>query len=104
MDLCFVKDVIGLCASTSTYGCYHCSLKRDDWSTKIKKLGKERNISDISTNGCNVLNRLGGNPDRTSKKFKEVQLENHGHYTFFLLLYKMKYILLSVYNIMNTLF
>ena len=27
----FVKDVIGLCACTSTYGCYHCLLKREEW-------------------------------------------------------------------------
>lgn len=79
-DLCFVKDVIGLCSCISTYGCYHCLLKRDDWSAKSKKVGDDRSFSDISRKGDNILNILGPSPDHNSAKFKKVQLENHGQW------------------------
>ena len=38
-DLCFLKDVIGVCACTSTYGCYHCLLKQEQLSAVNKKEG-----------------------------------------------------------------
>ena len=43
-DLCFVKDVIGQCSCTSLYGCYHCSLKSNEWNSPVKKIGKPKTI------------------------------------------------------------
>ena len=79
-DLCFVKDVLGVCSCTATYGCYHCILPRDKWSLKTKAIGKEREVSKMVEMGIHASNTLGKNPDRNSKLFKDTQLKYYGQW------------------------
>ncbi|XP_047139031.1 uncharacterized protein LOC124814958 [Hydra vulgaris] len=80
-DLGFLKNIIGLCACTSTYGCYHCLLKKDEWSSKIKQSGEKRSIAVMAELGEKVESILGANPDHDSVLFKKTQFENHGQWT-----------------------
>ena len=100
-DLCFVKDVIGLCACTSTYGCYHCLLKREDWLSKNKKIGSERSLSEISKKGENLSNILGPAPDHNTTQFKKIQLANHGQWVKFTLSYTYMFSYLYIYFVMS---
>jgi len=78
-DLCFIKDVIGQCACTSLYGCYHCHQKNTDWKSKTRKKETEyesKTMSELNKNGIKALTTLGKEPDRDSAKFKKFQ---HSH-------------------------
>nr|XP_047142024.1 uncharacterized protein LOC124816524 isoform X2 [Hydra vulgaris] len=77
----FLKNIIGLCSCTSTYGCYHCVLMKDKWSLKIKKSGEKRSIAVMAELGEKVESVLGETPDHNSAQFKKTQLANYGQWT-----------------------
>ena len=79
-DLGFLKNIIGLCACTSTYGCYHCLLEKDKWSLKIKQFGEKRSIAVMAELGEKVESVLGVTPDHNSTLFKKTQLANYGQW------------------------
>ena len=84
-DLCMLKEIIGQCQSTSTYGCYHCKLPKNDWTksqpgaNNWKPLTAEpKNVADLLQAGITALKELGNNPDHQSAEFKAVQLRLYG--------------------------
>jgi len=75
-DLCFVKDVIGACSCTSTFGCYHCKLTKNDWSALKKKVGLPKNVKEMVVKGEQAFTILGNNVDHNSPLFSKTQLKS----------------------------
>lgn len=79
-DLCFIKDIIGQCQSTSTYGCYHCSQPIHKWMSTKKEISEPKEVATMVRIGNDAIKSLDENIDRTSKKFKDLQLANKGQW------------------------
>lgn len=79
-DLSFVKEVLGRCQCTHTYGCFHCQLPIKQWLSVKPKTGTDQSISKMSTLGEKALDVLGECPDKTSPKYKKFTMENYGQW------------------------
>ena len=80
LDLCFVKEVIGQCSSTSTYGCYHCKVKKDDWVSNNRSVGTAKNLLKMKEDGDKAQRVLGEDPNHDSKEFKAFQKAHFGQW------------------------
>ena len=88
-DLCFIKDVIGQCACTGMYGCYHCILKCNEWSNPVRKVGQQKTVASMVKNGEIAMNVLGSNPVRDSSEFKNFQHSHGGQWVIILFIMKI---------------
>ena len=79
-DLSFVKEILGKCSCTQTYGCFHCELKIQDWSSLKKKLGQAQTVLKMKTRGEKAQNELGPYPDKTTSKYKKFIMNNFGQW------------------------
>ena len=79
-DLCFVKDIIGQCQSTSMYGCYHCQLPADKWANKNLPTFTAKNVSEQKRFGEEAKKALGDEPNRSSVAFKNFQQKHYGQW------------------------
>ena len=79
-DLCFVKDIIGQCQSTSMYGCYHCQLPADKWANKNLPTFTAKKVSEQKRFGEEAKKVLGDEPDRSSVAFKNFQQKRYGQW------------------------
>ena len=79
-DLCYVKDIIGHCQCTSTYGCFHCVMPKHEWVDSKRKTAKSKVISTMVKYGVDSLKVLGEDPNRDSKEFKAFQLNHFGQW------------------------
>jgi len=79
-DLCYIKDIIGQCQSTSTYGCFHCKMTSRNWLNTQKNAGDEKVVSSMHQLGLKAVKVIGENPDRLSDKFKQFQRANYGQW------------------------
>lgn len=70
-DLCFIKDVLGVCTCTSTFGCYHCKVPRNKWSMQKKVTGEDRTVAEMCKKGVVAHSVLGFNPNKESALFKK---------------------------------
>ena len=79
-DLCFVKDVIGQCQCTSTYGCFHCKLDINSWTSKEKKVGQKKSILEMNRDGEEAQKVLGIANQRENLLFKKFQQSHFGQW------------------------
>ena len=79
-DLCFVKDIIGQCQSTSMYGCYHCQLPADKWANKTRPTFIVKKVSEMKNYGDEAKKVLGDEPNRSSIAFKNFQQKHYGQW------------------------
>uniref|UniRef100_A0A7M6DRA3 Uncharacterized protein n=1 Tax=Clytia hemisphaerica TaxID=252671 RepID=A0A7M6DRA3_9CNID len=68
-DLSFVKEVLGRCQCTQTFGCFHCELPIKDWSSVKRKLGSPQSIQKMKTRG-----------DNSTSAYKKFTLTNYGQW------------------------
>ena len=79
-DLCFVKEVIGKCSSTSLYGCFYCKKHISKWYSDISNKAERQTMTEILSFGEKALQVLGKNPAHDSKAFTEFQQSHYGQY------------------------
>ena len=79
-DLGMVKEIIGKCSTTGTYGCYQCTKKINEWHSKVYKLAKPQSVKDFKQIGEEAEKVLGKNPNRDTKTFKSFQQNHYGQW------------------------
>ena len=79
-DLSFVKEVIGKCSSTSTYGCFYCKRQIKDWDANKLTEKVHQSLPECVTLGKEALEVLGEHPDHETSKFKTFQQSHFGQY------------------------
>ena len=79
-DLCLVKDVIGQCQCTSIYGCFHCKLDINSWSSKERKIGLKKSVLEMNKNGLEAKKVLGEVNQREHPYFKKFQQSHFGQW------------------------
>ena len=73
------SHVKGQCQCTSTYGCFHCKLKINDWN-KPGLTGALKEVKEMAKLGEEALKVLGKNPDKDSKQYSDFQLNHYGQW------------------------
>lgn len=79
-DLSFVKEVLGKCSCTHTYGCFHCILPQKSWSAVKPIAGKSRSIAHMDELGLKVEKSLGENPNKDSVLYKKLTQDAFGQW------------------------
>ena len=79
-DLSFVKEVLGKCSCTQAYGCFHCKLNINEWSSEKPKTGESRTITDMNVIGSAARSKLGDCPNKDSVAYKNLIANNHGQW------------------------
>ena len=84
-DLSFIKDIIGQCASTSNYGCYHCIMPSKQWLHDSRSEAKPKVVTEMSTYGVKRLDTLGEDASHDTKEFKTFQPKHFGQWVWTIL-------------------
>ena len=84
-DLSFVKEVLGRCSSSHTFGCFHCDLKIQSWSHPVKKTGNPHTIEKMKERGVKALCDLGDSPSKGSSQYKKFTMNNYAQWVSYLL-------------------
>ena len=76
----FLKEILGKCTTTSTYGCYYCKKPTSKWHQTNLPHAELQTIKDMETLGNKAIQCLGTSPDHESKQFKDFQQTHYGQH------------------------
>ena len=79
-DLSFVKEILGKCSCTQTYGCFHCNLSLKFWSSIEPQHGSQRTIEEMNAFGVTARETLGSCPNKDSVAYKKLISNNYGQW------------------------
>ena len=79
-DLGFIKELLGKCSSTGTYGCYYCKKPKKKWAEKKMIPEQWQTMKEMSVAGSKARDVLGDSPDHNSKIFTEFQQTHYGQH------------------------
>ena len=71
-DLSCIKELLGRCSTSHTYGCFYCNLHHEHYDSLNKMTGNSRSINDMNENGEKAAAILGQYPDKYSGEFKKI--------------------------------
>ena len=79
-DLSFVKEILGKCSCTQSFGCFHCELNIKQWSAAKIQKASPQSIEKMKTRGKEALALLGSKPNKDSCSYKKVTAGNFGQW------------------------
>ncbi|XP_066917770.1 uncharacterized protein [Clytia hemisphaerica] len=79
-DLAFVKEVLGKCSCTQAYGCFHCKLNINQWSSCKANIGESRTMNEMNVMGSAARSKLGDGPNKDSAAYKNLIANNYGQW------------------------